>query len=184
PHLPGFVERVAAAASAPVAAALHDFQPTPEWIRAAWSGDPPEPRVLALAFVQPLAERFAETAAREDRGALCPVCARRPVAAVLREQDLGARRSLVCGFCATEWRFDRLGCLACPAERDVSVYTTPEIATVRVDACDACHIYWKTVDLTKNALAVPVVDELGSIPLDLWAQDQGYRKLQVNLFGW
>jgi FdhE protein len=39
----------------------------------------------------------------------------------------------------------------------------------------------KTVDLTKNGLAVPVVDEIAAIPLDLWAQGRGYNKLQVNL---
>ena len=33
----------------------------------------------------------------------------------------------------------------------------------------------------KNGLAVPVVDEIAAIPLDLWAQGRGYSKLQVNL---
>jgi formate dehydrogenase maturation protein FdhE len=37
------------------------------------------------------------------------------------------------------------------------------------------------VDLTRNGLADPVVDEIASIPLDLWAQEHGYAKLQVNL---
>jgi FdhE protein len=39
------------------------------------------------------------------------------------------------------------------------------------------------VDLTKNGLAVPEVDELASIALDLWASEHGYTKLQTNLFG-
>jgi formate dehydrogenase maturation protein FdhE len=37
--------------------------------------------------------------------------------------------------------------------------------------------------LSRNALAVPIVDEMASIPLDLWAQERGYRKLEVNLLG-
>jgi FdhE protein len=37
--------------------------------------------------------------------------------------------------------------------------------------------------LTKNGLAVPVIDEVATLSLDLWAQQQGYRKLQPNLFG-
>jgi FdhE protein len=52
---------------------------------------------------------------------------------------------------------------------------------VRVECCDTCRNYIKTVDLTRNGLADPVVDEIASIPLDLWAQKQGYTKLQVNL---
>jgi len=30
-------------------------------------------------------------------------------------------------------------------------------------------------------LADPVVDEIASIPLDLWARERGYAKLQANL---
>src|SRR5437588_8683670 len=51
------------------------------------------------------------------------------------------------------------------------------------EGCDTCGHYIKTVDLTKNGLAVPVVDELATIPLNLWAQEHGYVKLQANLLG-
>jgi len=54
---------------------------------------------------------------------------------------------------------------------------------MRVEACETCKTYIITVDLTKNGLAVPLVDELAAIPLDLWAQEQGYSKLQPNLLG-
>jgi len=48
---------------------------------------------------------------------------------------------------------------------------------------DACHTYVKSIDLTKSGLADPLVDELASIPLDLWAQEHGYAKLRPNLLG-
>ena len=54
---------------------------------------------------------------------------------------------------------------------------------VRVEACDTCGVYLKAIDLTRNARAVPEVDELASVFLDLWATGRGYRKLQTNLFG-
>ncbi len=65
----------------------------------------------------------------------------------------------------------------------MAFYSAPEIAHVRVDVCDTCHIYLKSIDLTKTGLAVPVVDELATIPLDLWAREHGYMKLQINLLG-
>ena len=71
-------------------------------------------------------------------------------------------------------------------EEDVqklAVYSAKEIAHVRVEACDTCHHYIKTVDLTKDGHAVPVVDELATIPLNLWAADHGYTKIQRNLLG-
>ena len=35
---------------------------------------------------------------------------------------------------------------------------------VRVEACESCRCYLKTIDLTRNGLAVPEVDDLASIP--------------------
>jgi formate dehydrogenase maturation protein FdhE len=76
----------------------------------------------------------------------------------------------------------------CPAcgEEDVhklAVYSAKEFSHVRVEACDGCHSYIKTVDLTKDGHAVPVVDELATIPLNLWAAEHGYMKLQNNFLG-
>jgi formate dehydrogenase maturation protein FdhE len=39
------------------------------------------------------------------------------------------------------------------------------------------------VDLTKNGRAEPLVDEMATPHLDLWARDHGYTKLQSNLLG-
>ncbi len=88
-------------------------------------------------------------------------------------------------LCAHEWLFRRIYCPACGEEREpqMAFYSAPEIAHVRVDVCDTCHTYLKSVDLTKTGLAVAVVDELATIPLDLWAHEHGYEKLQINLLG-
>jgi FdhE protein len=95
----------------------------------------------------------------------------------------GGQRSLVCSFCLGEWEFRRIVCPGCGEEdhAKLPVYTAEEFKHVRVECCDSCRNYIKTVDLTRNGLADPVVDEIASIALDLWAQKQGYTKLQVNL---
>ena len=54
---------------------------------------------------------------------------------------------------------------------------------VRVDACDTCRAYIKTIDLTRNGLAVPEVDDLAAIPLTLWADEKGYNKVTCNFIG-
>jgi FdhE protein len=54
---------------------------------------------------------------------------------------------------------------------------------VRVEACESCRCYLKSVDLTVNGLAVPVVDELATVALNLWAEESGYVKLETNLLG-
>jgi len=65
----------------------------------------------------------------------------------------------------------------------LSIYTASGFEYVRIDACESCRQYTKTVDLTKDGLALPLVDELATIPLDLWAKENGYAKLEPNLLG-
>jgi formate dehydrogenase accessory protein FdhE len=145
-------------------------------------------RLVVWLCLQPFAEYVAE---RRDppkfdsTPSSCPVCGGNPIVGVLRPEGDGGKKSLICMLCAHEWAFRRIYCPACGEQREpqMGFYTAPEIAQVRVDVCDTCHTYLKTVDLTKMGRAVPVVDELATIPLDLWAREHGYEKLQINLLG-
>jgi len=145
-------------------------------------------RVLAWIFLQPYAEYLSSLCGSvivNGTPFSCPICGAKPIVAVLRPEGDGAKKSLVCMLCAHEWAFRRVYCPACGEEREpqMAFYSAPEIPHVRVDVCDTCHTYLKAVDLTKSGLAVPVVDELAAIPLDLWAGEHGYHKLQMNLLG-
>ena len=60
-------------------------------------------------------------------------------------------------------------------------FSAPEFPHLRLQACDTCGAYLPLVDLARDPLAIPEVDELAGLPLDLWAAEQGYRKLQPNL---
>lgn len=115
----------------------------------------------------------------------CPLCGGPPQLSALREEGHGAARSLVCSRCETEWRFKRVRCVACGEEasdRLVSLHAA-DWPHVRVAACRSCSQYIKEVDLTRDGLAVPVVDELATLPLDLVAVEEGYRKVEPNLIG-
>ena len=145
-------------------------------------------RFTALAFLQPYAEYLADRAAMPPPGVrrpVCPFCGSKPLAGALRPEGDGAKRSLVCSFCYTEWDYLRIACPACEESRDerMCVYMAAQFEHVRVEACETCRTYIKTVDLTKNGLAIPEVDELAAIPLTLWADEQGYTKLSRNIFG-
>lgn len=148
----------------------------------------PQERLLAWIFLQPYAEYLADQRdAVRGNGApsTCPLCGGNPIVGVLRREGDGAKKSLVCMLCSHEWEFRRIYCPSCGEEREsqMAFYSAPEIAHVRVDVCDTCKTYLKSIDLTKTGLAVPVVDELATIPLDLWAREHGYEKLQINLLG-
>ena len=149
--------------------------------------DVPE-EYLAMALLQPYAEFVRSRAGLQLDGythPICPFCNRKPALGVLRPLGDGARRNLVCGFCLCEWEFRRIVCAGCGQEDQAKlpVYTAEQFPHMRVECCDACNTYIKSVDLTKNGLADPLVDELASVPLDLWAQEHSYAKLRPNLLG-
>lgn len=152
-----------------------------------WDPADPAPRFVAKAVVQPYAESCAlrcYTAPPDVRTSSCPFCGDRPVCSVLRPEGEGGKRSLICSLCFTEWEFNRVRCPACGTEdKDaLPLYTAEQFPHVRVEACDACHTYLKCIDLTRNGLAVPEVDEIATVALDVWAAENGYTKVQANLF--
>jgi len=196
PKFPEFLSEIESGAPEPVAQCAREWETrdadrSPELLEFHWrsasSGNSPE-ALLAWLFLQPYAEHLAErTKHSPERAAtaLCPFCSRRPVVGVLRPEGDGAKRSLICSMCATEWPFGRILCPACGEESvdKLAIYTADQFRHVRVEACDTCGCYIKTVDLTKNGRAVPVVDELATIPLNLWARERHYVKVQANILG-
>ncbi len=139
-------------------------------------------------FLQPYAEFLSDRAGLPEppvRPPACPYCGSRPLTGVLRQEGDGARRSLVCSLCRREWDYLRIACPACDErdEKKLFVYTTERFPHVRVETCDTCRAYLKTVDLTRDGRAVPEVDDLASIPLSLWAAENGYRKISRNFVG-
>jgi formate dehydrogenase accessory protein FdhE len=205
-RFPGFLSLVEEIGPAPVAATARELRSQTanrqrELLSAFWTRDGApvvggadrsedkgdgDQEFFARAFLQPYAEFVRERTGKQQQGptpCLCPFCSRKPGVGVLRPLGDGGQRSLVCSFCLGEWEFRRIVCPGCGEENHAKlpVYTAEEFKHVRVECCDTCRNYIKTVDLTRNGLADPVVDEIASIPLDLWAQKQGYTKLQVNL---
>ena len=63
------------------------------------------------------------------RRPVCPFCGSKPLAGVLRPEGEGAKRSLVCSFCFTEWDYLRIACPACEESRDekMCVYTASQV---------------------------------------------------------
>lgn len=143
---------------------------------------------FANALLQPYAELLAEKATGVQEGTtppICPFCGSKPQVAVLRPEGDGGKRNLICSLCSTEWSYRRQLCPGCGEEHKdkLPVFVANEFDYVRVDACDTCKTYLKSIDLTKNGRAVPVVDELATISLNFWAQEKSYHKLAPNLFG-
>ena len=159
--------------------------------------DPEAPDPLdffAKAFLQPYAALLSggatagaangDSPVRQGLGR-CPLCRAWAQVSVLRPEGYGAARSLMCSLCGHEWRFKRVRCPACGEEafERLVVHRAQEVPHVRIGACESCMTYLKEVDLTQDGLAVPLVDEIATVSLDLVATERGYRKLELNLIG-
>ena len=142
------------------------------------------PRAFLQPYVSYIARRVAVPPVLETP-LVCPLCEARPLLGVLRLEGDGGKRSMVCSFCGYEWDFRRILCPTCGEveESKLPVYIAEQFPHIRVEACETCKFYVRTIDLTKDGRAVPIVDDLAAIPLTLWAHEHGYSRLQPNLLG-
>jgi FdhE protein len=84
-----------------------------------------------------------------------------------------------------EWLFRRVVCPWCGEEDKEKLprYSAEECSHVYVSACDVCKRYLKSVDMTIEGRAEPLVDEVALAALDVWVSERGYQKIIPNLMG-
>jgi formate dehydrogenase accessory protein FdhE len=155
---------------------------------------PSDIQFFGKACLQPYLRWLAETggrpSGREDSVGErhCPFCGGNPQVSFLQNKETSAEsgnRDLVCAMCLSSWQFRRVVCAACGEERPMKLgyFHSPEFDHVRIEACDTCMHYIKGVDLTRVGFAAPIVDEIDAAPLDIWAREHGYTKIELNLVG-
>jgi len=115
-------------------------------------------------------------------------CGGNPQVSFLKNKETTAEsgnRDLICATCLSSWEFRRVVCANCGEERPAKLgyFHSPEFDHVRIEACETCKHYLKGVDLTRAGFAAPIVDEIDAAPLDLWAREHGYTKIELNLVG-
>jgi formate dehydrogenase accessory protein FdhE len=151
---------------------------------------PSDTEFFAKAFLQPYAQYVAQlhprNAAHNEKR--CPVCDGKPQLSFLQNEETTAEsgnRDLICAKCLSVWSFRRVVCANCGEENPAKLayFQTTALNHVRVEACDTCKYYLKGVDLTRLGHAQPLVDEVAAAPLDLWAVEHGYTKIELNLIG-
>jgi FdhE protein len=138
------------------------------------------PYVEVLAFLDIAAQR------RPVQGG-CPFCAGRPWIAARRSHPGAdaARRLLGCALCGGEWPVERIRCPACSEEEPAKLpsFQAEGYPAVRIEACETCHRYVKSIDLTVDGAAIPEVDDLLSLSMDLWAAREGFARIEPGLAG-
>ncbi len=182
PKLPPLTALVAETGPEPLADAARRLSPQGLGARIPEHWQSPGPSSAEGFFARALMQLYAATL---PEGIDCPWCEAPPLAACLTTAGDGQALHLVCALCFRRRPFMRAKCPACD-ETEASkllTYSTAEFPHLRLKACDSCHGYLLAVDLEKDPEAIPEVDEMAGLPLDVWAAETGYRKLQPNIVG-
>ncbi len=131
----------------------------------------------------PLVEKYSEcinSAVDLDswKSGCCPVCGHLPGLAELKKTPSGRQRYLFCSLCHTSWPFQGLKCPYCDnvEDKETEYLSFPDEENYRVDVCNSCKSYIKTV-LNNNADLSPVLLDWSSQNIDDSAVQKGYKKV-------
>ncbi len=110
----------------------------------------------------------------------CPICGSIPHLSLLKEEV--GKRYLLCSFCGYQWRIERLFCPFCnnKAQDSLHYFYAEGEETYRIDLCDECHQYIKTIDLRRMEESDFDLEDLATLHLDILASQKGYRKRARN----
>lgn len=143
----------------------------------------------------------------------CPQCGGPPqlsYSAAAGEDLATGRRYLLCARCGSSWGYPRMTCAGCGEDTNakLSILSEEGISSgergsvirglpherlpqahpavfphMRIEVCESCRQYLLGIDVAQDPSAVPFVDELTAVPLDLVARERGYSKVTLNLMG-
>ena len=146
-----------------------------------------EDEVASILFLlsKPFFLRLREAYPIDDRywkEGKCPICNARPS---LASVELKAERKLYCSFCETAGPFRRSGCPLCLTTdtKKITILTAEGEEGFRIDTCDGCGSYVKTVEAGLLDELSPDLADIVSMPLDIVAQEKGYRRHSPNPIG-
>jgi FdhE protein len=138
-------------------------------------------RPFVLAQMEQLQGAFSP---EEWLGEQCPLCGSAPQMAQLKDE--GGKRYLLCHFCGCQWRWERIACPLCRNQDSESLHYlySEEEEAYRVDLCDRCKGYIKTVDARKlNYEPSLDLEDIVTIHLDILAMEKGYRRSAPTPWG-
>jgi FdhE protein len=106
----------------------------------------------------------------------CPICGSFPHISELIGEG---QRYLMCSFCSFKWPSERLRCPSCENNDHKSLHYFYEEGqeVYRVDVCDKCMQYIKTVDSRKLDYEPDLnLEDIMTIHLDILASEKGFKR--------
>src|SRR5262245_46478973 len=112
----------------------------------------------------------SEMASRPRGSRFCPFCGGLPQVSYLQfdPSSESANRNLICAACLFSWSFRRGVCVNCGEDSPskLAYFQADQHSHIKVESCESCRSYIKSIDLTQLGTAVPLVDDVASAALD------------------
>jgi FdhE protein len=128
--------------------------------------------------LESIAEKYGEIIEKSNWSeGYCPICGKEPKIGEIRGEEEG-KRYLFCHQCGFKWYFQRIKCPFCGNEEQHSLayFEVEGEERYRVDVCNKCRRYIKTVELPKSSEEPNLdVEDIATLHLDMIAYDEGYN---------
>jgi len=112
----------------------------------------------------------------------CPVCNAVPSLSFNRQEE---GKTLFCSYCSSRGTWHRIGCPGCRNRdaRKLELIEVEQEKGFRIDLCNECRGYIKTMDERLLSEYTPELLDIISLPLDILAQGRGYKRRSPNPIG-
>ena len=128
--------------------------------------------------LESIAEKYGEIIEKSNWSeGYCPICGKEPKIGEIRGEEEG-KRYLFCHQCGFKWYFQRIKCPFCGNEEQHSLayFEVEGEERYRVDVCNKCRRYIKTVELPKSSEEPNLdIEDIATLHLDMIAYDEGYN---------
>ena len=125
-----------------------------------------------------IARKYGEIVKKSDWSeGYCPICGKEPKIGEIREEEDG-KRYLFCHQCGFKWYFQRIKCPFCgnDEQHSLAYFEVEGEERYRVDVCNKCRRYVKTVELPKSSEEPNMdIEDIATLHLDMIAYDEGYN---------
>lgn len=105
----------------------------------------------------------------------CPICGSHPGLSIFEGEG---ERFLFCSFCWHKWASNRIFCPFCDNTdaKTLNYFFSEDEKEYRVDLCDKCKKYIKTIDSRKTERIIyPPIEQVATLHLDIKAKEMKYE---------
>ncbi|MEW6586108.1 MAG: formate dehydrogenase accessory protein FdhE, partial [Nitrospirota bacterium] len=113
----------------------------------------------------------------------CPICGSVPAMSLLKGEG---QRYFLCSFCGFQWPSERLKCPFCENrdQQKLHYFFEEGLEAYRIDLCDQCHQYIKTVDSRRLGYESDLtLEDITTVHLDILASEKGFKRAGLSRWG-